>query len=70
MRFRAFLAAMSIARTLRFFAEGYLAVRYGEQATHFLVEHSLAFAISTIAFVLVFYWIGKVLMRGTPRQKA
>jgi membrane protein YqaA with SNARE-associated domain len=69
MPFRAFLAAMCVARTLRFFGEGYLAVRYGAQATRFLVGHSVAFAISTVALVLVFYWIGKVLMRGAPGQK-
>lgn len=70
MPFRSFLAAMSVARALRFFAEGYLAVRYGAQATRFLMEHSVAFAISTAAFVLVFYWIARVAMRGTPGQKA
>ena len=70
MPFRSFLAAMSAARALRFFGEGYLAVRYGAQATRFLVEHSVAFAISTVASVLVFYWIAKVLMRGAPGQKA
>jgi membrane protein YqaA with SNARE-associated domain len=69
MPFRAFLAAMSIARTVRFFAEGYLAVRYGAEATRFLVEHSVAFAVSTVAFVLVFYWITRILMRGAPGQK-
>jgi membrane protein YqaA with SNARE-associated domain len=70
MPFRAFLAAMSVARTVRFFAEGYLAVRYGAQATRFLVEHSVEFAISTLAFVLVFYWLGRIVMRGVPGQKA
>lgn len=70
MPFRGFLAAMSIARAIRFFAEGYLAVRYGAEATHFLVAHSGAFAISTVAFVLVFYWIARIAMRGVPGQKA
>ena len=69
MPFRAFLAAMSLARAVRFFAEGYLAVRYGVEATRFLVGHSVAFAVSTVAFILVFYWIGRILMRGTPGQK-
>ena len=69
MPFRAFLAAMCAARALRFFGEGYLAVRYGAQATRFLVEHSMAFAISTVASVLVFYWIARILMRGAPGQK-
>ena len=70
MPFRGFLAAMSIARTVRFFAEGYLAVRYGAQATAFLVEHSVTFAVSTVALVLVCYWIARILMRGASREKA
>jgi membrane protein YqaA with SNARE-associated domain len=69
MPFRAFLAAMSIARAVRFFAEGYLAVRYGAEATRYLVGHSVAFAVSTVAFILVFYWIARILMRGTPGEK-
>ena len=70
MPFRGFLAAMSIARAVRFFAEGYLATRYGPQTTRFLVEHSVAFALSTVAFVLVFYWVARVLMRGAPGERA
>jgi uncharacterized membrane protein YdjX (TVP38/TMEM64 family) len=68
MPFRPFLAALSLARGVRFFAEGYLATRYGPQATRFLAGHSVAFAISTVAFVLVFYWAGRVLMRGAPGE--
>ncbi len=70
MPFRTFLAAMSIARALRFFAEGYLAIRYGQQATRFLIAHSVGFAISTIAFILAFYWIVRISMRGTSGEKA
>jgi membrane protein YqaA with SNARE-associated domain len=69
MPFRSFLAAMSLARAVRFFAEGYLAVRYGAEATRFLVVHSVAFAISTVALVLVFYWIVRTAMGGARRQK-
>jgi len=69
MPFRGFLAAMTIARAIRFFAEGYLAVRYGPQATRFLVQHGLAFAISTVAFILIFYWVLRVMMRETPGEK-
>lgn len=68
MPFRSFLAAMTVARTLRFFAEGYLAVRFGAQATRFMVEHSVGFAISTVALVLVFYWIGRIVMRGAGQK--
>ncbi len=70
MPFRGFLAAMSIARAVRFFAEGYLATRYGSQTTRFLGAHSIAFAVSTVAFALVFYWIVRVVMRGAPGEKA
>jgi membrane protein YqaA with SNARE-associated domain len=70
MPFRSFLAAMSIARGIRFFAEGYLAIRYGQQATRFLIAHSMGFAISTIAFVLAFFWILRISMHGTSGEKA
>jgi membrane protein YqaA with SNARE-associated domain len=70
MPFRGFLAAMGIARAARFFAEGYLATRYGPQTTRFLMEHSVAFAVSTVAFVLVSYWVARVLMRGAPGERA
>lgn len=68
MPFRSFLAAMTVARAVRFFAEGYLAVRFGAQATRFMVEHSVGFAISTVALVLVFYWIGRIVMRGAGQK--
>jgi len=70
MPFRGFLAAMSVARAIRFLAEGYLATRYGPQATRFLQGHALGFAISTVAFVLAFYWIARMVMRGTAGEKA
>lgn len=70
MPFRGFLAAMSIARSIRFFAEGYLAVRYGTEATRFLVAHGVAFTVSTIAFILVFYWIVKSALRGAHDHEA
>jgi membrane protein YqaA with SNARE-associated domain len=70
MPFRGFLAAMTIARAIRFFAEGYLAVRYGAGATRFLAAHSGAFALSTIAFILVFYWMVRVALRGAHDQQA
>lgn len=70
MPFRGFMAAMTIARAVRFFGEGYLATKYGPQTTHFLVAHSVAFAISTVAFALVFYWAAKIIMRAAPREKA
>jgi len=70
MPFRGFLAAMSLARAFRFFAEGYLATRYGPQATRFLVEHRVGFAVSTLLFVLAFYWAARVLMRRTTGENA
>jgi membrane protein YqaA with SNARE-associated domain len=69
MPFRGFLAAMTMARAIRFFAEGFLAVRYGVAATRFLAAHSVAFAVSTIAFIIVFYWIIRIAMRGAPDHR-
>lgn len=65
MPFRAFLAAIAIARGIRFFGEGFLAIRYGHQATRFLAEHKLSFALASLAFVLLSYWVLRVIARRT-----
>ncbi len=48
MPLRAFVIAVVIARTIRFYGEGFLAVRYGSQATQFLVGHKVAFDASSL----------------------
>src|SRR5262249_27352118 len=54
MPIRPFLMALLIARALRFFGEGYLALRYGPQAVVFLATHKLVVVAGMlVAIVLV-----------------
>lgn len=50
---RDFLIAVSIGRGLRYFAEGLLALWYGERAAEFLTENARSIGIGTAIAVLV-----------------
>jgi membrane protein YqaA with SNARE-associated domain len=66
MPLRAFVMALVIARGVRFFGEGYLAVRYGPQAMSYLATHTMEFTIVAIAAVLLIF----VLVRPRSRRGA
>jgi hypothetical protein len=56
-----------VARGVRFFGEGLLAVRYGEQGTQFLLTHKLEVAGVSLAVVLGLYLAScLVFRRPTP----
>jgi membrane protein YqaA with SNARE-associated domain len=55
MPVRAFVLGLLAARAIRFFGEGFLAVRYGDQASQFLLTHKLEVAGITLGIVLVLY---------------
>jgi membrane protein YqaA with SNARE-associated domain len=57
MGLRPFVGAIIIARAVRFYGEGYFAVRYGHDAMRLLAEHKLAFLLGSVAGVLVFYGV-------------
>ena len=48
-----FVGAVAAGRGLRYFGEGWLAVRYGEQAVHFIEENSRNVSIGLGVLVLV-----------------
>ena len=52
---RSFFFAVLIARTIRFFGEGYLAARYGNQAFDFLMAHKISMALISVAVAIGFY---------------
>ncbi len=66
---RSFSVALLIARTVRFFGVGFLAVRYGPAATHYLQEHKLKTTLLTLAIVLAGYLLLRFLWRHV-RPKA
>jgi membrane protein YqaA with SNARE-associated domain len=63
MPLRTFTFALILARLIRFFGEGYLAIRYGEQATHILVAHKVLVSVITIAAIVVFYAAARLILR-------
>jgi membrane protein YqaA with SNARE-associated domain len=64
VRLGTFVLALLAGRGFRYFAEGLLAVRYGEQATRFLAENKLPFSLGLLAFVLLVFLLIRLLARG------
>ncbi|MEX2301602.1 MAG: VTT domain-containing protein [Bryobacterales bacterium] len=55
MRLTAFCAVLLVARSIRYFGEAYIGVRYGEQATTFLKENALFGLGIALAIIAAFY---------------
>ncbi len=58
-----FVSAIALARAVRYFAIGYLAVRYGAQALPFLGQHKLAVTAAVILLVAASYAISRFVLR-------
>ena len=59
-----FVSAIALARGVRYFGFGYLAIRYGNDATPFLAQHKLQVAAGVIVFVLVSYGLSRLILGG------
>jgi membrane protein YqaA with SNARE-associated domain len=55
MPVRSFVIGLLVARGFRFFGEGYLAVRYGDQAIPFLLTHKMEVAGITLLVAVTLY---------------
>jgi len=55
MPVQTFVLGLLAARGIRFFGEGFLAIRYGEQASGFLLTHKLEVTGITLLVVLTLY---------------
>jgi membrane protein YqaA with SNARE-associated domain len=60
---RSFASAIALARAIRYFGIGYLAIRYGEQAMPFIAEHKLRVAAVVMVFVAVSYGLSRLILR-------
>lgn len=58
-----FASAVGLARLIRYFGVGYLAVRHGADALPYLAAHKLQVAVFAIAFVTVSYAISRLVLR-------
>jgi uncharacterized membrane protein YdjX (TVP38/TMEM64 family) len=60
MPVRTFVLGLLAARAVRFFGEGFLAIRYGNQASLFLLTHKLEVAGITLGVVLCLYLLSRI----------
>ncbi|HXR32700.1 MAG TPA: VTT domain-containing protein [Verrucomicrobiae bacterium] len=65
-----FASAIALARAIRYFAIGYLAIRYGNDALPFLAQHKLGVTITALVFGLASYALSRLLLRHKPKLAA
>ena len=65
-----FTSAIALARVIRYFGMGYLAVRYGHQAMPFIAQHKLGIAIGLVLFVAASYGASRLILRDNAEQPA
>jgi membrane protein YqaA with SNARE-associated domain len=58
-----YTSAITLARLIRYFGVGYLAVRYGNDALPLLARHKVEVAILLVAFVGVSYLLSRWILR-------
>jgi len=64
--FWGFTTAIALARSIRYFGMGYLAIRYGNDAMPFLKSHKFEASIVIVLFVLLSYLISKIILGRRP----
>lgn len=61
-----FTSAVTLARLLRYFVIGYLAIRFGKGAMSYLKDHWFIVTMVAIAVVLVSYGLSRLILRHRP----
>jgi membrane protein YqaA with SNARE-associated domain len=61
---RIFVSALLLGRSVRYFGEGILAVRYGDAALPFLITHKTDFALAILGVLVVLYGVGRLLVHS------
>lgn len=57
-----FTAAIAVARLIRYFAVGYLSVKYGNDALPLIARHKVAVAIFLVVFVALSYLASRLIL--------
>jgi membrane protein YqaA with SNARE-associated domain len=65
-----FASAVGLARAIRYFGVGYLAVRYGADALPYLMRHKLQVAMFVVVFVAVSYAVSRVVLRERTQSES
>jgi membrane protein YqaA with SNARE-associated domain len=63
-----FTSAIALARAIRYFGIGYLAIRYGAQALPYLMSHKWLVAAVVVALAAVSYGLSRLILRHRPKQ--
>jgi membrane protein YqaA with SNARE-associated domain len=66
---KTFVVALLLGRGLRYFGEGYLAVRYGDAAMPFLKAHKMELALLAVGLVALSYFVSRWMFRAAPTDK-
>jgi membrane protein YqaA with SNARE-associated domain len=61
-----FASAIALARAIRYFGVGYLAIRYGREALPYLAHHKIQVTVLVVAVALVSYTLSRVILRHRP----
>jgi membrane protein YqaA with SNARE-associated domain len=62
-----FVSALTLARALRYFGMGFLAIRYGNDAMPFLAHHKIGVAIALLIFAAGSYGLSRLILRDTKQ---
>ena len=65
-----FASAIALARLVRYFGIGYLAIRYGRETMPYLVHHKSTVTAFLILVALVSYLLSRVILRHRPSSEA
>jgi membrane protein YqaA with SNARE-associated domain len=66
VRLVSFVSAITLARLVRYFGMGFLAIRYGHEALPFLATHKWQVALATMALVVASYVLSRLILRHRP----
>jgi membrane protein YqaA with SNARE-associated domain len=64
-----FTSAIALARCIRYFGVGYLAVKYGHQAMPFISQHKIGIAIGLLVFVAASYFASRLILHGDGKAQ-
>jgi membrane protein YqaA with SNARE-associated domain len=64
-----YISAISLARLIRYFGVGYLAVKYGVDALPLLARHKMEVGVFLVVFVAVSYLASRWILREPPRDR-
>jgi membrane protein YqaA with SNARE-associated domain len=70
VRLVSFTSAISLARLIRYFGIGFLAIRYGHDALPFLKQHKWSVALVVIAIAVVSYALSRLILKHRPHPSA